>query len=138
MPSVDALQIKNFVASGSLCYNKLYKTKEVDSGCCWSANRKSMLTGKQRRFLRAMGNTLEPIVHVGKGGISETVMSQLDEALENRELVKVKVLNNCMQELDEVAKGLEACTGAEIAQIIGHSILFYRQAKEKPQIELPQ
>lgn len=96
-----------------------------------------MLTGKQRRFLRSMGNTLEPIVHVGKGGVSETVMSQLDEALESRELVKVKVLNNCLQEVAEVAEGLEAGTGADIAQIIGHNILFYRRAKEKPQIELP-
>lgn len=110
--------------------------KEVDSGF-GLPGRKQMLTGKQRRFLRAMGHSLDPIVQVGKGGVSETVMQQLDEALEARELVKVKVLNNCMMEVDEVAEGLEAGTGAEIAQIIGHNILFYRRAKEKPQIELP-
>ncbi len=96
-----------------------------------------MLNGKQRRFLRAMGSTLEPIVQVGKGGVSLTLIQQLDEALEARELVKVKILNNCLLEVDEVAKALEEGTGAEIAQVIGHTILYFRRAKEKPQIELP-
>jgi RNA-binding protein len=96
-----------------------------------------MLTGKQRRFLRAMGSGLDPILQIGKGGVTDTVAQQLDEALEARELVKVKVLNNCLMDVEEVADALEAMTGSYVAQKIGHNILFYRRSEKKPQIELP-
>ncbi|MHB8171710.1 MAG: ribosome assembly RNA-binding protein YhbY [Thermincolia bacterium] len=95
-----------------------------------------MLTGKQKRFLRSMGSTVDPIVQVGKGGIGPSLIQQLDEALEARELVKVRVLRNCLEERDEVAEALSQATKAEVAQQIGSNILFYRRSK-KPQIELP-
>lgn len=96
-----------------------------------------MLSGKQRRFLRAMGSTMEPLVLVGKSGVSESLILQLDEALETRELVKVKVLNNCAQDLTEIGQLLEVQTSSERVQTIGHTFLYYRRASEKPQIELP-
>lgn len=97
-----------------------------------------MLSGKQRRFLRALGSTQEAVVLVGKSGISESLIKQLDEALEARELVKVKVLNNCVQDLTEIGQLLEEQTNSERVQTIGHTLLYYRRASEKPQIELPK
>ncbi|MDA8235283.1 MAG: ribosome assembly RNA-binding protein YhbY [Clostridia bacterium] len=95
-----------------------------------------MLTGKQKRFLRAIGSTIDPIVQVGKGGVGPNLIQQLDEALEAREVVKVRVLRNCLEEREEVAETLAQATKAEVAQQIGSNILFYRKSK-KPQIELP-
>ncbi|MFZ5641286.1 MAG: ribosome assembly RNA-binding protein YhbY [Bacillota bacterium] len=94
------------------------------------------LTGKQKRFLRAMGSEIEPIVQVGKGGVSDNLIQQVDEALEARELVKLRVLKNSPDELDDIAGKIAAATGAAVAQTIGHIILFYRPAK-KPEIKLP-
>lgn len=84
-----------------------------------------------------MAHDLDPLVLVGKGGVTPTLIEQLDEVLENRELVKVKVLNNCLLETDDIAKALEEGTGADRVQIIGHNVLFYRRSKEEPRIELP-
>lgn len=95
------------------------------------------LTGKQKRFLRAMGSGIDPIVQVGKMGVNENVITQIDEALEARELLKIKVLNNCPIDLKEVAEQVAVETDCAVAQTIGHIILVYRPSKEKPQIQLP-
>lgn len=96
-----------------------------------------MLTGKQKRYLRSMAATIDPIVQVGKGGINENLLKQVDEVLETRELIKVKVLKNCIEELNDVAEGISSSVGAEVAQTIGSIILLYRPSKEDPQIVLP-
>lgn len=94
------------------------------------------LTGKQKRYLRGLGS-LEPVtVQIGKGGVSPTVIQQLEETLAARELVKVRVLRNCLEEKEEIARQLAEGTGAELVQLLGHILLFYRPAK-KPQIQLP-
>ncbi|MBS3977086.1 MAG: ribosome assembly RNA-binding protein YhbY [Syntrophomonadaceae bacterium] len=95
------------------------------------------LSGKQKRYLRAMGTGLEAIVQVGKGGLNDNVLRQLDEALEARELVKAKVLQNCEEETEQVASDLAQGTGADLVQVIGRTLLFYRPSKKKPQIQLP-
>lgn len=97
-----------------------------------------MLTGKQKRFLRALGSEMDPIIQVGKGGISENLIIQLDEALEARELVKLRVLKNCLEERSDVAEELSEATDSEVVQKIGHNILFYRKSVEQPRIELPK
>ncbi|MDS1029418.1 ribosome assembly RNA-binding protein YhbY [Bacillota bacterium LX-D] len=96
-----------------------------------------MLTGKQKRFLRAMGNELDPIIQVGKGGITKNLIIQVDEALEARELIKVRVLQNCLTEPKEIGNELAVHAKGELVQVIGRNLLFYRQASEKPKIELP-
>nr|WP_227767578.1 ribosome assembly RNA-binding protein YhbY [Zhaonella formicivorans] len=96
-----------------------------------------MLTGKQKRFLRAMGNEIEPIIQVGKGGVNDNVVKQVDEALEARELIKVRVLQNCLEEPEDVAEALAEETKAELVQVIGRNMLLYRESSEKPRIELP-
>ena len=97
-----------------------------------------MLTGKQKRHLRSMGNEMVPILQVGKGGIVETVVSQADEALEARELIKCRVLQNNLEEPKAVAAELAEQTKAELVQVIGRNFLLYRPSKTKPVIILPK
>lgn len=96
-----------------------------------------MLTGKQKRFLRAKANHLKPIFQVGKTGVNENMTKQIGEALEKRELLKVSILQNCLEDKDTVAEQLSAGTGAEIVQIIGNIIVLYKESVEHKQIELP-
>ncbi|SMB80339.1 RNA-binding protein [Desulfonispora thiosulfatigenes DSM 11270] len=97
-----------------------------------------MLTGKQRRFLKALGIALDPILQIGKSGVSEMVVNSLEEALAARELVKVKVLNNCPQEPKFVGEEMAKLTDAYLVQKIGRNLIFYRRSKDKPSIELPR
>jgi len=97
-----------------------------------------MLSGKQRRFLRALGNALDPIVQIGKAGVTESVLFSLNEALTARELVKVRVLKNCLEETKGVAQELADATGSNLVQIIGRNIILYRPSEDKPLIELPK
>lgn len=96
-----------------------------------------MLTGKQKSYLRSMANTLEPIIQIGKGGVTETVVTAVSQALLARELVKVSVLNNCLQPVQEVAASLAQETGSELVQQVGKKILLYRLNSENPVINLP-
>ena len=97
-----------------------------------------MLNNKEKKYLRSLGMNIEPIVQIGKNGVNESTLFSLNEALEARELVKVKVLKNCFDEIDEVAESIEAQSDCEIVQIIGRNILLYRQNKKKPMIKFPQ
>lgn len=85
-----------------------------------------LLTSKQRSTLRALGNELEPILIVGKGGISQTVIEQLEEALVARELVKARVLPHTEYDPEEVSRELAFQTHSDVVQVIGRNILFYR------------
>ncbi|NHM30393.1 ribosome assembly RNA-binding protein YhbY [Neobacillus terrae] len=97
-----------------------------------------MLTGKQKRFLRSKAHHLNPIFQVGKGGVNENMVKQIAEALEVRELIKVSVLQNCDQDRDEVAEVLSSGTNAELVQVIGNTIVLYKESKENKQLELPR
>ncbi|MFZ7101850.1 MAG: ribosome assembly RNA-binding protein YhbY [Peptococcaceae bacterium] len=97
-----------------------------------------MLNGKQRRFLRALGNALDPIVQVGKSGVTDNVIFSLNEALTARELVKARVLKNCLAETKEVAEELVTKTDSHLVQVIGRNVILYRPSEDKPLIELPK
>ncbi|MEB3750421.1 ribosome assembly RNA-binding protein YhbY [Geobacillus sp. FSL W8-0032] len=97
-----------------------------------------MLTGKQKRFLRAQAHHLKPIFQVGKGGVTEAMTEQIAAALEARELLKVSVLQNCEDDRDTVAEQLAAGTGAEIVQVIGNTIVLYKESTEHKRIVLPE
>ena len=94
------------------------------------------LTGKQIRFLRGLGHHLQPVVMIGKDEISNQVRKAVDEALTTHELIKVKLQDGCLLDRKEVAEQLSAATGSQVAQILGKTILLYRQAEE-PEITLP-
>ena len=96
-----------------------------------------MLTGKQKRFLRATAHHLTPIFQVGKGGVNDNMIKQIADALEARELLKVSILQNCDVDKDTVANELVKGTRAELVQIIGHTIVLYKESKENKKLELP-
>lgn len=96
-----------------------------------------MLTGKQKRYLRAQAHHLKPIFQVGKIGVNDNMLVQIGEALEKRELVKVSLLQNCLDEKEDVAAAIEEGTGASIVQIIGSTIVLYRESEDNKQIKLP-
>lgn len=96
-----------------------------------------MLTGKQKRFLRSKAHHLNPIFQVGKGGVNENMIKQIADALEARELLKVSVLQNCEQDKDEVAQMLTQGANAELVQVIGNTIVLYKESRENKQLQLP-
>ncbi|PUA36034.1 ribosome assembly RNA-binding protein YhbY [Paenibacillus elgii] len=96
-----------------------------------------MLTGKQKRYLRSLAHHLNPIFQVGKGGVNDHLIRHISEALEVRELIKVTVLNNCMEDRNEVAEQLAEGAGAELVQVIGKIIVLYKESRENKTIELP-
>ena len=97
-----------------------------------------MLNGKEKRYLRILANPLEPVVQVGKGSVTDSVLFSLNEALEARELVKVKVLKNCLDEVSDVAEELAGQSKSELVQVIGRNVVLYRRHPKKPVIELPK
>lgn len=97
-----------------------------------------MLTGKQRSYLRGLAHELEPVVYLGKSGITENVRKELDRILTARELVKVKLQEGCELDAKEVANQLAQELSAEFVQAIGHRFTLYRKSKDHPEIVLPR
>lgn len=97
-----------------------------------------MLTSKQRAYLRSLANTLEPIVHAGKGGISEAMVKQADDALTARELIKGKTLETAPETARETAEQLAAAVNADVVQVVGRVWVLYRKNEKEPKIVLPR
>ncbi len=93
-----------------------------------------MLTSKDRAALRKIANSLDTILQVGKGGIGEQVIKQADDALEAREIIKGKVLENAPAFAKEVAEELAAATNSDVVQVIGTKFVLYRKNKKNPKI----
>jgi RNA-binding protein len=96
-----------------------------------------MLTGKQRRHLRALAHPLDALVQVGKGGIDDGLVKAVDQALGDHELVKVRVGEGAGLDRHEAAEELAAQTRSEVAQVIGNIVLLYRADPDEPKITLP-
>ncbi|WP_147532429.1 ribosome assembly RNA-binding protein YhbY [Bacillus marasmi] len=96
-----------------------------------------MLTGKQKRFLRSKAHHLDPIFQVGKGGVNDNMIKTIAEALEVRELMKISILQNCEDDKDVVAEQLAKGCRAELVQVIGKTVVLYKESRENKQIELP-
>jgi RNA-binding protein len=96
-----------------------------------------MLNGKQRRHLRSLGHHLDPVVHVGKGGLTEGVISAADIALEEHELIKIRLGENAGVDRHEVAAALAEACSAELGGVLGRTALLYRKRKKDSAIQLP-
>lgn len=96
-----------------------------------------MLSGKQKRHLRALGHSLKALIQVGKKEVDQALLAETNIALDHHELIKVKLLESCMLDKNEAAELLAEGCRAEVAQILGRTILLYRPAKE-PVIVLPK
>lgn len=90
-----------------------------------------MLTGKQKRYLRSIAHSMTATFRVGKDGVSDNMIEGIIQGLKANEMVKIKVLDNCMEDLNQVALDLSAGTKSDIVQIIGHTIILYRPSKKE-------
>lgn len=95
------------------------------------------LTGKQKRFLRARMVTQPAIIQIGKGGVNENLMLQIEEALLARELIKIKLFDTSGLELKATADMIAETLKAELVQLIGSNLVLYRRHPSEPKIELP-
>lgn len=96
------------------------------------------MTSKQRAYLRGLSNTIQPTTHVGKEGITESVIQSIEETFVNRELIKIKLLDNSGLESNEIGNELAKMVHADCIQCIGKKIVLYRRFKQNPQIILPR
>ena len=94
------------------------------------------LTGKQKRQLRALGHHLEVVVQVGANGVTEGVIGAAAQALEDHELIKVKIASEDREERDGAIEQLVSGTGSEVAQTLGKTVLLFKLRKKKPKIVL--
>ena len=97
------------------------------------------MTSKQRSYLKGLAMTMEPIFQIGKSSITPEITTAIAEALEARELIKVTVLKNCLDDGGSIADVLAERTHSQVVQVIGRKIVLYKPAKEekKRKIILP-
>lgn len=96
------------------------------------------MTSKQRAYLRSLANNLNAIFQIGKNGISDNLIKQINDALEARELIKLNVLATSPNEITYVASILAQKTNSELVQIVGNKITLFRQKKKDSKISLPK
>ena len=95
-----------------------------------------MLTNKQRNYLRKLANGIEPIFRIGKGGLTDNMIEQMNLAFEAREIFKVYVLKNSELEVRAVCDEIVSRTGAEPVSVVGSKFVLYKPSSEKPKIVL--
>ena len=96
------------------------------------------MTSKERAYLRGLANTIDPIFQVGKGGISDVLIKQLNNAIEARELIKITVLETAPGNAKELANEIADSTNSEVVQTVGNKITLFRQKKKNSKIEFPR
>jgi len=94
------------------------------------------MTTKQRAYLKGLAMKLDTIFQIGKIGVTDETVKQLTNALEARELIKVKVLETSPVTSREAAEEVAEATGAEVVQVIGNKFVLYKRSEKKPKIEL--
>lgn len=95
------------------------------------------MTSKQRAYLNGLAMNIDGIFQVGKSSLTPEMTKGISEALEARELVKINVLKNCLDDPKEIAAILSERTRSEVVQVIGKKIVLYRESKENHKIILP-
>ena len=98
-----------------------------------------MITRKQTAYLKGLAMTMDPILQLGKGGLTPENTASVDEALAARELIKINVLQNCLEDSRQMAETLAERTRSQVVQVIGRKIVLYREGKDdKKKIVLPK
>jgi len=90
------------------------------------------MTSKQRAYLRGLANSINPIFQIGKSGLSENLLKQLDDALEARELIKINVLENSGEDVKSLGNTIADSINAVCVQTVGNKITLYRARKKNP------
>ena len=95
------------------------------------------MTSKQRSYLKSLANSLDSIFQLGKSRLTPEFVQAVSEAFNTRELLKVTVLKNCMDDPKEIAETLAERTRSQVVQVIGRKIILYKESKENKKIILP-
>ncbi len=98
------------------------------------------MTSKQRSYLKGLAMNIDPVFQIGKSSLTPEITAAIAEVLEARELIKITVLKNCLDDGSSIASALSERTHSEVVQVIGRRIVLYKQAKEesKRKIVLPK
>ena len=96
------------------------------------------MTSKQRAYLKSIANNIEPIFQVGKSSLTPEVTEAVIESFNTRELIKISVLKNCLDDPKEIASILSDRTHSEVVMVIGKKIVLYKESKDHKKIELPK
>lgn len=96
------------------------------------------MNSRQRAYLKSLAMTMEPILQIGKSSLTPEVTQAVSEALEARELIKINVLKNCLDDPEIIAQALGERTRSQVVQVIGKKIVLYRESKTKKKLELPK
>lgn len=94
------------------------------------------LSSKNIKQLKKESHHLNPIFQVGKNGVTDNFIEQINEVLEKRELIKISVLQNCLEDKDDISEEISKSTNSNIVSIIGNTIIIYRESRNNKQIEL--
>ena len=96
------------------------------------------MTSKQRAYLKGLAMNMDPIFQVGKSSLTPEFIEGVREAIDARELIKISVLKNCMDDPKEIAQVLAERTRSQVVQVIGKKIVLYKESKDRKIIELPK
>ena len=97
-----------------------------------------MFTGKQRAYLRSLSNSLDAIFQIGKGGVTDEMCQQIQNCLEARELIKLRVLENSGYTAREAADEIAGKIGADVISVVGSRFVLYKESEKKKRIEIPR
>lgn len=95
------------------------------------------MTSKQRAYLKSLASNLEPILQVGKSSLTPELTTAVEEAFNNRELLKISVLKNCLDDPNVIAQTIAERTHSQVVQVIGKKMVLYKENKDNKKIFLP-
>ena len=96
------------------------------------------MTSKQRAYLKGLAMNIEPIFQIGKSSLTPEYTEAISEAFNKKELIKISVLKNCLDDPNEIAQVLAERTRSQVVQVIGKKIVLYKESKDHKKIELPK
>lgn len=96
------------------------------------------MTSKQRAYLKSLASVMDSVFQVGKSSLTPEVTEAISEAFGTRELIKIAVLKNCMDDPKEIAGMIADRTHSQVVQVIGRKIVLYKESKDNKKIILPQ
>ena len=96
------------------------------------------MTSKQRAHLKSLASVIDPILQIGKSSLTPEYIEAVREAFNTRELIKINVLKNCLDDPREMAQIIADRSGSQVVQVIGRKIVLYKPDKDKPKIILPK
>lgn len=96
------------------------------------------MTSKQRAYLKGLAMNLDPVFQIGKGSVTPENITAISEAFNTRELIKISILKNCIDDPRAIAEVIAERTHSEVVQVIGKKVVLYKPDKDKPKIVLPK